>query len=375
MAQFLTRPPSGSGLAAGARPLLRALLASAWALSSCGDGLTFEDVRLNQSPSLWLDAEDVTEGEPVVLRVTTADPNGNRVRVSFTGDFVGGLWAETEHGGGTEGESSEHTRPTTCEDLGEYVIGVRASDGLASVEKEVTVAVLHTEDPPQFDADRTPPTAAFVGIEYTYRARAFAANECDAVQILFQQGPTGMEAGVVGRGSGMGELGLTWEPQTEHAGGRTPVRLVAVDAAVRTDVLEWEIVVDNSPPVNVLVPEGKFKVGVQGTVDCSAEDREGHGIHWQIAGGPDGMMIDRDRGVITWTPGEDQEGVHAFSVRAVDELDLPAPVVESTAYVWKDLDADGWCTSRIPGEDPPDEWCTNGFSDCDDDDRNVHEGC
>ena len=252
---------------------------------------------------------------------------------------------------------------------------MHASDGLVSVEKEVTVTVLHTEDPPYFDPSREAPTVGFVGIEYSYRARALSANECDAVQILYQQGPTGMDDESVAGGGGSGELVLTWEPQTEHAGGRHPVRLVAKDAADRTAIQEWEIVVDNSPPMNVVVPEGKFKAGNQGLVHCTAEDRDGHELHWELVDGPDGMTIDEATGVVSWTPGAGHEGgPHAFRVRALDELDA-ATEAGSNAYVWKDLDGDNWCTSAIPGEDPPAEWCTNGFSDCDDDDRDVHEGC
>ncbi|RMF05616.1 PKD domain-containing protein [Candidatus Woesearchaeota archaeon] len=75
---------------------------------------------------------EVNEGETVRIEPVVSDPDGDDVELSFSG------WMT----------SSEYT--TTYDDAGEYTVTVTASDGKASVSRDVTIIVHDVNRPPEF---------------------------------------------------------------------------------------------------------------------------------------------------------------------------------------------------------------------------------
>lgn len=372
--------------------LVTLVAAGACSAAGCGETLTFDDVHVNRPPTLSVAASDAVEGGGVVVSVTAADPDGNRVEVSYASDPPGWVtWAAETFTGGEAGETKEHARATGCEDLGPHDLVFSASDGLVVATEWATVEVRHAEVPPGFDRELVPSTSAWVGTEYSYRAKATSANDCDEVLIKLQDGPPGM---TIRRSEGESRPGLavatiTWTPSAAQSGAPQNVALLAEDAAGQVDSLGWQIVLSNRAPVVTESPPGfsHWKVGLPGERFYEAVDDDGHEIvRWDLLPGvgeapvPDGMQIaavDADTGRLTWAATAPQVGEHSFAVVAIDsELGESAKLVE-TAYVWKDDDRDHWCDGPEPVDPSRRDdqgWC-NGFGDCDEADPAVHEGC
>ena len=82
--------------------------------------------------------------------------------------------------------------------------------------------------------------------------------------------------------------------------------------------------VANSPPgfleaiSNQTVDEGKLLV-----VTVTATDDPQQTLTYSLTQSPDGMIIDRNSGKISWTPAEYQQGSHVVAVRVVDNGDPP----------------------------------------------------
>jgi len=369
------------------RPYLL-VAASALAAIGCGENLTFDDVHVNRPPTLSLSTNDVVEGSAAKVSVTAADADGNEVTVSYATEGPAGWvdWPDDTFTGGVAGETKEHERATTCADLGEHVLIASATDGLAATTEQVTLEVRHDEAPPQFDRTQMPSTVAWVDTQYSYRAKARSANECDNVLIKLQDAPAGMTIRRVDgeSGPGIAVAVLEWTPLAAQSGVLHNVVLLAEDAVSQTDVLDWQISMNNRAPVVTESPPGlsHWKVGLPGERLYEAVDDDGHDIHrWDLRRSADGMavqVVDTDTGKLTWTAMANQMGEHSFAIVAVDSEGAESAELAEKAFVWKDDDNDRWCAGAEPAfpERPANEgWCANGFDDCDDRDDSIHEGC
>ncbi len=116
-------------------------------------------------------------------------------------------------------------------------------------------------------------------------------------------------------------------------------------------------------------PALHWLAGVEGGGALSATDPDpGDGLQWALVEGPDGMVIDEDTGDVTWTPTNDQQGEHEYTVEVSDEFGARSNPVIRDALVWKDDDGDGWCETEVDAVEVPDDFCANGLTDCEDDD-------
>ncbi|MCP4127871.1 MAG: PKD domain-containing protein, partial [Gammaproteobacteria bacterium] len=78
--------------------------------------------------------------------------------------------------------------------------------------------------------------------------------------------------------------------------------------------------VRNYPPVFVSEPVIAGQETVVYQYDADASDREGGAVTYILDQSPAGMVIDAASGLITWTPGISQAGLHDVAVRAHDPL-------------------------------------------------------
>lgn len=93
-------------------------------------------IDLNMPPLLQkLDDFTVTEGHPAVINVVTADPDGDKLTVKYSGGLFDdeGLW-QTEEG-----------------DKGVYTVTVTVSDGKLSVTDTVQITVVEKNNPPTLE--------------------------------------------------------------------------------------------------------------------------------------------------------------------------------------------------------------------------------
>ncbi|MCP4016476.1 MAG: hypothetical protein GY735_10170, partial [Delftia sp.] len=74
----------------------------------------------------------------------------------------------------------------------------------------------------------------------------------------------------------------------------------------------------NYPPVFTSEPVTAGQETVVYQYDADASDPEGQTVTYFLDQFPAGMLIDAATGLITWTPGSDQTGLHDVTVRAQD---------------------------------------------------------
>ncbi len=80
-------------------------------------------------------------------------------------------------------------------------------------------------------------------------------------------------------------------------------------------------VTPNTPPTIISSPNpGPVFEGELYTYDVDATDTEGQSITYGLQSAPAGMAIDGVSGLITWTPGDADAGMHPVTVRAQDVL-------------------------------------------------------
>jgi hypothetical protein len=78
----------------------------------------------------------------------------------------------------------------------------------------------------------------------------------------------------------------------------------------------------NKTPGFVSTPVADAQVGQVYQYDADATDLQGDPIHYSLSVSPQGMVIDSETGVVTWTPEADQTGDFVVTIRAVDDSGL-----------------------------------------------------
>ncbi len=74
----------------------------------------------------------------------------------------------------------------------------------------------------------------------------------------------------------------------------------------------------NTDPVITSVPVTETAVDERYVYDVEAVDEDGNSLTYSLPTAPFGMTIDADSGLVTWTPGEGQDGVHRVTVRVAE---------------------------------------------------------
>ena len=231
-------------------------------------------------------------------RWTTTDADGRYV---FEGMSAGTYWVAQESPAGwlqTAPETGFH-EVNVGEDQKVYKIdfGLIPGDGtIENVSPEI-----YTDPQTQATADQV----------YVYDANAFDANGDDLTFDLVDA-PDGMiidaHMGAAAWIPGAGQLGI-------H-----DVVLRVQDGNGGQDLQSWQITVEapNTPPVIVSRPSLQAVVDLPYQYQIQARDPESHAITYAVAKGPDGLTVDADTGLVTWTAPMDQLGTHEIILSATD---------------------------------------------------------
>ena len=157
-----------------------------------------------------------------------------------------------------------------------------------------------------------PTTSAMVDQVYVYDANAFDANGDDLTFDLVVA-PDGM---IIDAQMGA----VAWIPDAGQL-GTYDVILRVQDGAGGVDVQSWQIVVEtpNIPPVIVSAPSLQAVADLPYQYQIQAQDPEGQAITYGLAKAPEGMTVDADTGLVSWTASIDQIGSHEVIVSATDE--------------------------------------------------------
>ncbi len=154
----------------------------------------------------------------------------------------------------------------------------------------------------------TPQTGSLVSQPFTYDVEAEDPDD-DILNYRLDQAPNGMS---IDADSGL----IAWLPDTN---GDFPVTVVVSDGVLEvTQTFTITVVLPNQSPTITSTPVTTVRQGLTYRYQITATDPEGEAINYALASSPAGMQIDTATGLLTWTPGVDQVGVHGVEVTAFD---------------------------------------------------------
>ncbi len=198
------------------------------------------------------------------------------------------------------------TAPAT----GTYRVTVSAGQVVADVDfgeqQSTTPPVNH---PPQFVT--TAPTSATVGQLLRYDANATDPDNNPLSYDLVVE-PDGM---AVDPTTGT----VVWTPSASQLGPQN-VTLRVQDGKGGVDLQSFTVNVTqaDTPPVITSTPKGPAVVGLPYFYQVTAQDAENNTITFSLTAFPNGMAIDPNTGLVTWTPTSDQLGSQQVEITASD---------------------------------------------------------
>ena len=205
---------------------------------------------------------------------------------------------------------------TPAEDQdGNHTFTVRLSDGVANTDASVTLQVTEANLPPTLanvPADATIPELA----AYTFTATPGDPDlPANTLTLSLVNGPAGAAISPAGV--------FTWTPTEAQGPGDHAFFVRVSDGTVNVDVpITLHVTDTNSPPTLTGVPASPADVPEMQlyTFDADAVDTDlpEQVLAFSLVGAPTGAAIDPGTGVFSWTPAEDQDGDHTFTVQVSD---------------------------------------------------------
>ncbi len=248
-------------------------------------------------------AYSATVGEPFVYDLRALDADGDPLEWSLAA--------------APRGASIDRLRGTVrwtpgLDQLGPQRFTIAATDPSGRTALQSFSLVVSCANLPPMIASRAPAEAT-VDERYVYGVRAIDP-EGDAITFTLTAAPTGM---TIDPQRGL----IRWTPTTGQLGTVT-VTLTATDARGNTATQSFDIdvsnVVRNAPPVISSRASFRARVDAAYSYQVVARDPEGDAITYTLLSSPTGMTIDRNTGLIAWTPSTAQAGAHLVQVQARD---------------------------------------------------------
>ncbi|MCU7815438.1 MAG: putative Ig domain-containing protein [Candidatus Thiodiazotropha sp. (ex Rostrolucina anterorostrata)] len=196
--------------------------------------------------------------------------------------------------------------------VGQHVITVQASDRQAAFgEQTYLVTVANQNQPPVITS--APVTTASENVSYGYVVQAVDPDIGDQLVFALNSAPAGMS---IDAQTGV----IAWTPNASQLGTQT-VEVVVTDlaGAAANQSFSIEVVEQNLPPSITTTPDTQASEGLEYQYDVHAVDpNAGDTVTYTLGRFPENMVIEPLTGLITWTPRQDQIGVHDISVVVSD---------------------------------------------------------
>ena len=316
-------------------------------VSDGSGGVAFQSYQLlvsqtNDPPEITSRPESAAvPGAAWNYQVAATDPNGDVLRYSL----VNG-----QNPAGASINSSTGLLTWTPNANGAYRFVIEVSDGRGGrARQEFTLPVTDAAPPSIVSIPRGP---ARIGEHYEYLVVAVDPNTNDRVTIS-------LDAASIGRGANLTPAGcpadrpncaaaarLIWTPT---ALGEFPIALTATDSTGNSATQTFTLSVvqpaaTSQPPVITSRPIGPALKNQLWTYAVTATDPDGDVITYRLGQSPAGMSIDRNTGMVTWTPttitngtivevvAEDARGawsIQSFDLPVIDRLNNAAPIFTS----------------------------------------------
>ena len=200
---------------------------------------------------------------------------------------------------------------------GDNSVIITVSDGRGGNVNQsfnLTAVTALSPSPPTISSNPTGP--AVVGLPYQYQVVASDPNG-SVLSYSLTTAPSGMS---IDPQSGL----LTWTPQAGDVGSQHVV--IAVDDALVagvTQTFDLPVVTqpaapDTPPTITSQVPSNPIDAGNPYQYQVTAVDPDGDPLTWQIDSGFQGMNLDPQSGLFTWTPPAGTSGNFPVTVSVSD---------------------------------------------------------
>jgi len=263
----------------------------------------------NEPPTITSAApEQATGNLPFDYPVTAIDPDGDRLSYFLT---------QAPAGMAIDGDTGLVMWTPTTQQIGTHEVTVRVLDGRGGAATQTfTLSVVADTGnrPPQFVS--SPLADAFSGEFYRYEAMATDADG-DALVFDLVVKPSGMTIDPTS-----GEI--AWRPTAEHV-GRQHIIVRARDGRGGVDLQSYDVLVGAAGTAPLILPPPPSTPAVAllpYAYRFYAQDADGDALTFRLTAGADGMTINPDTGVLSWTPTLDQIRAHVVIVSVEDSSGL-----------------------------------------------------
>ncbi|HHE54317.1 MAG TPA: hypothetical protein ENL21_00945, partial [Caldithrix abyssi] len=195
------------------------------------------------------------------------------------------------------------------EQAGDYTVVFEVSDGDTTVKQPVKIEVLNVNRKPVFD--EIPTQTVKENEKLIFTVSATDPDEGSTLQFSAENLPAGAE---FDEQSGA----FNWQPGFDQQGEHQIVFKVSdgQDEARKMVTIKVENV--NRPP-KINGPDSKeAQVGEAVQLKFEGSDPDGDELTFSSDGLPSGASLDANSGQFSWTPSDDQQGKHTFTVKVSD---------------------------------------------------------
>ena len=257
---------------------------------------------LNEPPVVTSQAETVArEDEPYAYTLQATDLNDD----ALTFVLVSGPEGMT-----IDPQTGLLAWAPTQQDLGTVQVEIRVDDaGGASGGQSFSLTVLNTNDPPVITS--LPDTTAVEDSLYTYAPLATDPDPVDSITFSLAAAPEGMS---IDPQTAL----ISWTPAQKDVGA-VPVAVRATDASGGVAEQPFTLLVAeiDDPPQIPTLPDTTALEDQLFSYAIPAIDEEGQKLTYALTTGPEEAQIDI-AGLLTWTPVQEDVGVHPIAVQVAD---------------------------------------------------------
>ncbi len=271
--------------------------------ASSSSTVTVTVTNVNRPPVLEpIGSQDVSEVSPLNFQIRGSDPDGDVLTYMATGLPTGS--------GFDQGSRTFYWTPEYNQ-AGPYQVTFSVSDGIASAEQVVRIAVANTNRPPSLD---------LIGNQSVREGDSLVlqvgGSDPDEDQLSYSA--SGLPEGAA---FDPASRTFSWTPGYNQSGTHTVMLTISDGSLTASQSVDIAVADVNRPPS--LNPIGDQTVSEGGLLEfqVSGSDPDGDELTYTVTGLPAGAAFDTATHTFSWTPAYDQGGTHTVTFSVSDGTD------------------------------------------------------
>ena len=240
------------------------------------------------------------EGQPYVYPITFFDENMPSVELLLT---------QAPEGMTLDPLSSTLNWQPNFKTQGLYPVTITANDSEGQVSTQTfTLEIINTNQAPEFVS--LPVLEGKENFPYTYKLQSFDKDQ-DSTFLKLVSGPVGMTLNEETQT-------IQWAPNFNDAGIHEIVVSVSDVYDEKLQNYQLNIADNNRLPTITSEPDDEGKEGNAFSYSVAASDPDKDTLAYELVYGPKGMSVDKQSGLVKWTPNFQQAGQHFIAIKVDD---------------------------------------------------------